>query len=212
MSNGESREIVVYGAGGHGRVVADAAAASGFEVLGFIDDGMAEGTIRDGRMVLGKDVLAVSIAPAVALGIGDNRVRRSLALRLKAHALRLATVIHPRAVVSAHATVGEGAVVLANAVVGTGAVIGSGAIANTGSIVEHDAFVGDFSHVAPHATLCGAARVGAGALAGANSTILIGRSLGDHSILGAGAVLVRDIPEACVAAGMPAVVVRSLVV
>jgi sugar O-acyltransferase (sialic acid O-acetyltransferase NeuD family) len=203
--------IVVYGAGGHGRVVAEAAVAAGLAVAGFLDDGVPVGTVCDGLPVLGGlEWLSPATQVRVALGIGDNRTRERVAARLSERSVALLTVVHPSARVSPHAVLGEGSVVLPLAAVNSGARLGIGCIANTAAVIEHDSEVGDFAHVAPNATLCGGARVGRLALVGAASCILIARSLGDRSVLGAGAVLTEDVPDDVVAVGVPARVLRPV--
>jgi sugar O-acyltransferase (sialic acid O-acetyltransferase NeuD family) len=199
------RKLVVYGAGGHGRVVADAAAAAGFEVLGFLDD-----TVPAGREVLGWRVLGTMAWLAgqpdlsVAHGIGENAVRERVARTADRDGISFATVVHPSAVVSPHARVGVGAVVMALAALNPGCSVGTGAIVNTGAIVEHDVVVGAFAHVASKAGLAGGARLGRLALLGSGANVLPGRSVGEGSVVGAGAVVVEDVPPGAVVAGVPA--------
>lgn len=197
--------LVVYGAGGHGRVVADAAQAAELEVMGFLDDTVPAGGEVLGWRVLGNaDWLRGRQGVAVALGIGANDVRKQVAAKLHDLGAALATVVHPTAVVSPYAQLGPGVVVFALAVVNVGARVGRGAIVNTGSILEHDVEIGDFAHVASNAALGGAARVGADAMLGTGAVLLPGRVVGDRSIVGAGAVVSRDVAPDVVVAGVPA--------
>lgn len=205
--------LVVYGAGGHGKVVADAARSQGLEVLGFLDDDPS----RVSRRVLGElavlgdaSWLAGRPSVRVALGIGDNEVRRGLTERLRAGGARLAAVTHRSAVVAPTAQVGAGVVVLACAVVNPDARVGEGAILNTGAIVEHDVQIGAYAHVSPNAALGGGASLGAGAHLGIGAQVSPLCSIGAQTIVGAGAVVVRDLPERVVAYGVPARVRRSL--
>lgn len=202
--------VVVYGAGGHGRVVADVALAQGLEVLGFIDDQKAPGTEMDGLRVLGGRDELVASGHRVALGIGDNEARERIAVWLDARGVPLVTVIHPSAVISRWASVGAGTVVFPGAVINTGAAIGRGAIVNTGAVIEHDCVLGDFAHISPNATLAGGVRVGCSAHVGAGACVLPGRTIGDRAIVGAGAVVNRDVPANTVVAGVPARVLRHL--
>lgn len=201
--------IYVYGAGGHGKVVADAAVAAGMEVRGFIDDGH-EVTVRGplGLPVVGGGAwLTSQEAPAdvsVALGIGDNRARHVVSERLAAAGIAVVTVIHPRATVAPSATIAAGTVLFAGAVANADATIGGGVIVNTGAIVEHDCIVGDFAHLAPNATMGGGARLGARAWLGLGASIIHGGSVGADSIIGANAAVVREIPPCVVAIGVPA--------
>ncbi|MGE0709459.1 MAG: acetyltransferase [Planctomycetota bacterium] len=204
--------LFVFGAGGHGKVVADAATRAGFEVLGFLDD--APGT--HGKTVLGLPVLGSASwlagrpAHAVALGVGDNEARRGAYVRLRELGATLPVIVHGAAVVAESATLGDGVVVCATAVVNPDAVVGSGAILNTACVVEHDVEVGPFAHVSPNAALGGAARLGARAQLGLGAAVLPGVKVGEGTIVGAGAVVVRDLPPGVVAWGVPARVARRI--
>jgi len=197
--------LVVYGAGGHGRVVADAARSAEMEVMGFLDDGVPAGEqVLDWRVLGDAGWLQGRHGVSVALGIGANDVRRQVADKLARAGAALATVVHPTAVVSPYAQLGPGVVVFALAVVNVGARVGRGAIVNTGSILEHDVQIGDFAHVASNAALGGAARVGVDSMLGTGAVVLPGRTVGDRSIVGAGAVVSRDVAADVVVAGVPA--------
>jgi UDP-N-acetylbacillosamine N-acetyltransferase len=201
----KSQKLVIYGGGGHGRVVADAAAAAGFEVLGFLDDALSVGhqvsiwrVLGDSRWLGGKQDVGI------AHGIGDNAARERATHSLASMGLVFVTVIHPSAVISPTARAAAGAVVLATAVLNADAQVGSGAIINTAAVVEHDAVVGDFAHVAPNATLGGGARIDRLAFLGSGAIVLPGRSVGPESLVGAGAVVTRDVKSRTVVAGVPA--------
>lgn len=198
--------IHVYGSGGHGKVVADAAMAAGFDVRGFIDDGREPSQAGPlGLPVMGDGVwLEQQSGARVALGIGNNRMRHAVAERLLAAGLKLVTVIHPRATVAGSATLAEGTVVFAGAVVNPDAAIGRGAIINTSAIVEHDCVVGAFAHVAPNAAMGGGSHLEARAWLGIGATLIHGGVVGGDSIIGAGAAVVRNIPAGVVAVGVPA--------
>lgn len=183
-------------------MIADAAVAGGFDVLGFLDDGLPVGHAVSMWRVLGDaSWLAGKQDVEIAHGIGDNIVRERVARSL---GLPFATVIHPSAVVAPSARVGAGAVVLALAVLNPDAQVGAGAIVNTGAVIEHDVMVGDFAHVASNATLAGGARVDRLALLGSGAIVLPGCSVGMGSVVGAGAVVTRDVPSGVVATGVPA--------
>lgn len=211
MQRDHRQAIVVFGAGGHGRVVADAALMAGIEVLGFLDDSAAASAFSD-LPILGnlEWLIRAGATRAIAPGIGDNTIRARTFHAAVARGATMRTVVHPSAAVSPRAHLAVGAVVLANAVVGPGARIGRAAIVNSGAVVEHDANVGDFAHVSPNATLTGAASLGDFAHLGAAACILPGKKVGDRTVIGAGAVVTRDLPPSCVAVGMPARVLRVL--
>lgn len=204
-------QIVVIGAGGHGKVVAEVAAAAGYEVLGFFDD-FAETSPLKGYLLLGRIAELSELAGrgvGTVIAVGDNRRRRELAAGISG-LVRFATVIHPSAVVSGSAQIGEGTVVMPQVTINACAVIGSHVILNTSCTVEHDCAVGDFAHISPGAVLCGGAQIGTGAHIGAGAVVIPGCRVGSWSVVGAGAAVVSDIPDGVVAIGVPARVLRRL--
>jgi sugar O-acyltransferase (sialic acid O-acetyltransferase NeuD family) len=196
--------LLILGAGGHGRVVADAAlCAAGWQRVTASDRDPArcQGELIAGVRLLPLDVALVDAA-AVHVAIGDAASRQREAAALTAGVL--ATVIHPRASVSNQARVSAGCFIAAQAVVAAGASVGVGVIVNHGAVVDHDVTVGDFSHIAPLVALGGAVRVGRRVLIGSSAAVLPGLTIADDVVVGAGAVVCQDLPEAGVYAGVPA--------
>jgi sugar O-acyltransferase (sialic acid O-acetyltransferase NeuD family) len=198
-----SGPIVVFGAGGHGKVVCDILLASGVEVAGFIDDGKIGARVL-GLPVVGGRAWLEGRSARVALGIGDNAARERVAEACLKAGASLVTAIHPRAVVAASATVGEGAVVMALAVVNPDAEIQRGAIVNTGAVIEHDCLVGAFAHVSPGAAMAGACKVHARAHLGIGAAMLPGTAVVAGAVVGGGAVVTRDVAARSVVLGVPA--------
>ena len=214
-----SDRFVVIGAGGHGRVVADALRACGSQVVGFVDGNPALVGTRPGKdearviatldellndpegvplALAGEDASAL----AFALGIGDNEARLSIVAGLAGRPLP--PIVHPAAYVSTSASIGPGSVVLPGAVVHTSARIGCAVIVNSGAVVEHDCVVADGAHVSPNATLAGGVRVGEGAWIGAGATVIEGRAVGAWALVGAGASVIRDVEAHTRVVGVPA--------
>ncbi|MBB6674816.1 acetyltransferase [Cohnella nanjingensis] len=205
--------LILIGAGGHGKVVAEAAAATGrYRVAAFADDkyeqekvegGILRVPVADVQRLLGRldDVQLI-------LAVGNNVVRRRLEARLGLSADWYATVVHPSAVISKSATIGRGTVVLAGAILNADAVVGRHAIVNTKAVVEHDCAVGDYTHVSPAAALAGGVTLEAGAQVGIGACVLPGLTVGAWSTLGAGATAIRDVPAGCTAVGVPASHIR----
>jgi sugar O-acyltransferase (sialic acid O-acetyltransferase NeuD family) len=192
-----ARPVVVVGAGGHGRVVADALLAAGREVLGFVDRSGSKVPL-DGLPVLGDDAwLSPSGGYDLANGVGgtgaaaSRGARRELQARLEGLGFAFVEVRHPSAIVSPTARIGRGAQLLARSVVQTGAVVGEGAVINTGAVVEHGCEVGAFTHCATGSILCGDVKVGADAHIGAGAVIRQGVVLGDGVVVGAAALVLE---------------------
>jgi len=209
------RRIFVYGASGHGKVVADILLSRrdpGF--VGFIDDSnkLHGGTLL-GLPIFGDGSWLEQESRkgpvGVALGVGDNSVRKRLAAKCLDWGIDLLTVVHPTASVSSSAVLCPGSVVMAQAAINPQARIGRGAIVNTGAVVEHDVQVGEFAHVAPNATMGGAARLGELSMLAFGAVVLHCVNVGANSIVGAGSVVVRDLPDDVIAYGAPARVIRS---
>lgn len=208
--------VLVLGAGGHGQVVADillemGRAGSLLAICGYLDDDPA----LTGQSLLGVPVLGpmhrrASVPhDAVIIGVGCNRTRERLASELISQGEHFATACHPRAVIASDVIVGPGTAVCAAAVVNTGCVIGSHAILNTGCTVDHHNVINDYAHVAPGAHLGGSASVGIGALVGIGAIVSPQRAIGDWAVIGAGGVVIKDIPPQVTAMGVPASVRRD---
>ena len=199
--------IVIFGSGGHAKVIVDAILARTPQRNIIILDDADACTGRSifgipvsgGRAVLG-ELGGTPVAPAV----GNNPSRASLIEWLKEAGHPLETVIHPDAILSGSAVVDPGAFVAAGAIIIAEARICSGAIVNTGASVDHDCMIGEAAHVGPGSHLCGNVRIGARTLVGVGSSIRPGISIADDVVVGAGSVVVRDIAEAGTFAGNPA--------
>jgi len=207
--------LVILGCGGHGKVVADAAAAT-WDVLGFADENPDRmGTTITGDLsvvVVGVDALAGYCREhdaAVVIAVGHNLARKHLFERLSATGLTLATVIHPSAVISATATIGAGTVVFAGTVVNPDTTIGDNVIVNTGATIDHDSKVADHAHLSPGVATGGTVTIGQGTHLGVGVSVRNNTDIGAWSVVGVGAAVVQNLPDNVVAYGVPARVVAK---
>lgn len=202
-----SRKLAILGAGGHGRVVADAAEAAGWDDVRFFDDRGTHAGSMAAWPVVGttQDLLdGHSSFDGVIVAIGSNPVRRDLTRRLVEAGAAVAGVIHPRSVVSPHSRLGAGVVVLAGAVINVGTTLGDAVIVNTGATVDHDCTIADGVHIAPGAHLAGGISVGEESWIGVGSTVRENLAIGRNVCIGAGAVVVKSIGDDVTMVGNPA--------
>ncbi|MBN1574891.1 MAG: acetyltransferase [Deltaproteobacteria bacterium] len=189
------RNLWVFGAGGHGMVVAETAMESGLKVSGFLDDD--EG--KWGSTVLGLPVSGgrsvVRQGDRVILGIGDNNRRREAGEWLDKTGVSLLTVRSRWAMVSISAVVGDGVVMIGPVVVNAAARIGKGVILNTASTVDHECVISDYVHIAPGVNLAGNVTVGQNSFIGIGAKVIPGIKIGKDCAIGAGCVIVRDVKD-----------------
>ena len=199
--------LAILGASGHGKVVADAAEQSGWGSIVFFDDAWPTITVNGCWNVVGTTadlLLALSKYDGVIVAIGNNAIRARKIVELSASGAELAKVVHPHASVSKHATLGAGSVVFAGAVINVGTICGIGTIINTGATIDHDCQLGDFVHVSPNASLAGGVIVGSSAWIGMSACVRQMISIGDDSIVGAGACVIANVPAGRCVMGVPA--------
>ncbi len=188
--------MYLFGASGHGKVIKDIVEANGGMVDAFVDDDPNVNELS-GKLVLHGET---TLSPMI-VSIGENRIRKIVVEKLNCE---FGVAIHPSAIVSPSAKIGEGTVVMAGAIINADAVIGKHCIINTGASVDHECVIGDYCHIAPHATLCGQVHVGEGTLMGVGSCAIPCMKIGAWCNIGAGAAVVRDIPDEVNAVGVPA--------
>jgi sugar O-acyltransferase (sialic acid O-acetyltransferase NeuD family) len=199
--------IILYGAGGHGKVVLDAVILGGIGSENLL-------VLDDNNNLSGHKLLDCFIHPISSIkdlinfsfhiSIGDNSIRFRVYNNMSRKGAELLTIIHPNASISKFANIGPGSFLGASTVIAPNASIGNCVIVNHGAVVDHDCFVGDFSHIATNVCLCGGVKVGSRVLVGAGSVILPGLVIGDGAVIGAGSVVTSDILPLSVVAGVPA--------
>jgi len=202
-----ARRLFILGAGGHARAVADVAVASGWTVAGFTDRRGAD----PARGVVGDDGVLVELSAAGAMdagvvGVGNSALPRRAALFEHLRHLGVLTpiLVHPRAVVSASARIGDGAVLFGGVVVGAGVEVGVNVVVYSGTVVEHGSRIGEHAYLSPGAILSGEVIVEPGAFVGAGAVVLPGVTVGKAAVVAAGAVVTSDVAPGTTVLGVPA--------
>lgn len=201
------KKVIIIGAGGHAKVIADIIEKSGDEVVGFLDDNKENGaTVIKNYKVIGD--LNNRFAMAVTkkdvefiIAIGDNKKREEIS---HSPNLKFYTAIHPSAQIGIDVNIGEGSVIMANSVINSSVQIGKHCIVNTGAIVEHDNIIEDFVHISPNASLGGIVKIGESTHLGIGSIVKNNITICKNCTIGAGAVVVKDILEEGTYVGVPA--------
>lgn len=196
--------IWIYGASGHGKVIADILELNNIPVAGFIDDDESIHHFMDYRVIRQQEL--TDTEPSVIIGIGDNAIRKKIAASLPAS---YPVVIHPSVVISNHTTIAEGSVIMAQSVIQPGCNIGKHVIVNTRASIDHDCHIADYVHISPGAILCGNVTVGEGTWIGAGTTIIQGVTIGKNVIVGAGSVIRKNVPDNVLIVGNPPKILKK---
>lgn len=197
-------KVIVIGASGHGKVIADIILKSGDVLLGFLDDNVMQNSTINGAPVLGQieDYSKYPDAKFI-VAIGNDKIRENIVHKLEK--VQWYTAIHPTAVTALNdVTIGEGSAVMANAVINPSAHIGKHCIINTAAVVEHDNRIGDFSHISVGTKLGGTVLIGNHAWIGIGAIVKNNVSICDNCLIGAGAVVIDNIEESGTYVGIPA--------
>jgi sugar O-acyltransferase (sialic acid O-acetyltransferase NeuD family) len=199
--------LLIIGAGGHGKVVADTALLLGWENVAFLDDRAATMSSPLGLPVVGTlaDLTAHRRAFSSALvAIGDAKLRLELTDRCRRSGLEVISIVHPMAFVSKYTSIGPGSVAFAQSAINADVKVGAACIINTGATVDHDCVIGEGVHVCPGAHLAGDVRVGDRSWIGIAATIRQGITIGRDATVGAGAVVIADVADGSTVVGVPA--------
>lgn len=207
--------LIIVGASGHAKVIADIVEKEGkYHLVGFIDEKL-EGKAL-GYPILGAEkdlphLMEKRHITALVVGVGDNHIREKAATRLRANfpTLNFPAIVHPNASLGKEVQLGAGTVVMAQAVVNPCSKVGEFCIINTNASLDHDCTLGDFASLAPGATIGGNCIIGKKSAIGIGASLLHGIHIGEESVIGAAALVNADIPAYSVAYGVPAKIIRK---
>ena len=196
-------KIVIYGASGHGKVVADIARSIGYNEIFFIDDGIND--YDSFESFLSKSDKSIMYT----LGIGDNKTREKIFEKIKQKGCKITSLVHKSAIISPSAKIGQGSVIMPGAIINFNAKIGEGTIVNSASVIEHECVIEDFVHISPNAALGGNVKIGKYTHIGIGSAIIQNISIGSNVIVGGGSVVIRDVKANQIVAGNPIKKIRD---
>ena len=203
-------KIAIVGASGHGKVIADIALLNGYDEVAFLDDNPAVKTVGEFQVV-GSSADSdefINKGYDFIVAIGNAAIRERIQKGLMQQGARVVSLIHPSASIAYDAIIGTGSVVMANAVINPGTTVGMGCIINTCASIDHDNYIGDFSHISVGTHTAGTVNIGKRCWLGIGAVVSNNISICDDAFIGAGAVVVKDITEAGVYVGVPARKVR----
>lgn len=197
------KQLVIIGASGHGKVVADIAKRNGYRNILFLDDSKNIASCN-GYPVVGECEDFTNYDGDFFVAIGNSQIRQKWIFRLEEAGKTVATLIHPNAVIGENVQMASGSVVMAGAVINPCSQIGKGCIINTCSSVDHDCVLQDFVHIAVGAHIAGTCTIGANTWIGAGATVINNIQICKDCMIGAGAVVVKSIADPGVYLGVPA--------
>ena len=198
-----NKKVIIIGAGGHAKVIADIVIKNNDILLGFLDDNIETGTyIIENYKVIGTipNCVKYSEETEFIIGIGNNYTRKKIA---DMYDLKYYTAIHPNAIISIDVKIYEGTTIMAGTCINAGAIIGKHCIINTGAIIEHDNNIKDYVHISPNAALAGTVKIGQLTQIGIGATVKNNINICSNCVIGAGAVVVQNIEEAGTYIGIP---------
>lgn len=208
------RDLVIVGAGGHGRETLDVveavnAVAPTWSFIGFVDDSPAGDDERGlrlrrrGAAIVGDTGAMSDLDAAYVIGIGDSAIRARLDAQLTSWGREAATLVHPGATVASDNRVSPGVVLAVGVHVTTNVTLGRHVHCNVGAVVSHDCVVGDHATLSPGVYVNGEVTIGERVFLGTGAIVTPGVTIGDDAVIGAGAVVVRDVPAGVTVVGVP---------
>lgn len=194
--------MYLFGASGHGKVIAEIAEENNITIEGFIDSDQSKNKVLDYTVI--HQIPAQQLD--VVLSIGNNQVRKKIAEENTQFSYPI--LIHPKAVISKRATIKEGTVIMTGVSVNSEVNIGKHCIINTNASVDHECIISDYVHISPNVALAGNVEVGEGTHIGIGASIIQGIKIGKWCTIGAGAVIIKDVPDGATVVGNPGKIIK----
>jgi len=212
------KKIVLLGAGGHCKVIIDIIRSNkNYKIIGITNKDNGGNEICD-IPIIGKDDLlkgcfdsGVENAFIALGGLEDRGIRNKLFNMAKVLGYKIPALIHAKAIVSSHASIGEGTCVMPGVIINSGVCIGKNCIINSGAVIEHDCVIGNNTHISPNVSIAGGVKIGNDTHIGIGSTVIQNLSIGCNVTIGAGAVVIDNIKSGVVAVGIPAKIIREMI-
>jgi len=198
--------MYLYGASGHGKVIAEIAEENDILINSFIDSDVLKTSILNYSVIhkIPNDSIEIIIS------IGNNLVRKKVVFANKN--LRYCTLFHPKANISRRAKINVGTVVMAGSTINSEVEIGQHCIINTNASIDHDCILRDFVHISPNASLAGNITIGEGTHVGIGASVIQGVSIGKWCVIGAGAVIIKDVPDGAIVVGNPGRLIKKIII
>ncbi|MDQ0782135.1 sugar O-acyltransferase (sialic acid O-acetyltransferase NeuD family) [Chryseobacterium sp. W4I1] len=195
--------MYLYGASGHGKVVAEVAEQCGYSIEAYIDENLSKEKVLNYTVI--HEIPTHDIE--ILISIGNNRFRKKIVDQ--DNPFSYITLIHPKAVLSQRVKIGEGTIVMPGVTINAAVKIGKHCIINTNASIDHDCMLEDFVHISPNVALAGNVSIGEGTHVGIGVSVIQGIKIGKWCTIGAGAVIISDVPDGSTVVGNPGKVIKS---
>lgn len=187
-------KLIIIGAGGHGKVVANIALLNDYKEIYFLDDDTSKKYIGKYQIIgTTKDINRYKNEYDFFVAIGNNETRKKLAMLLLDNDIQPVSLIHPSAVIDSTVQIGYGVVVMANAVINADTTIGNNVIVNTASSIDHDCIIGSYTHICPGVHIAGGVEIGSKVWVGIGTSVINNLSICDDCLIGAGSLITKNI-------------------
>jgi len=197
--------MILFGAGGHSKVIVDILKSKGIKIKGVYDDNPEIKEFYNLPVLGSYSYSSLISKESFIIAIGDNRTRKKIALKIKEC---FDSAIHTSTIISKSSFIGKGTCIMANVIINANSKIGEHCIINTAAVIEHDCDIDSFVHICPNATITGNVIIGEGTFIGAGAVVIPNISIGKWAVIGAGSIVLKDVPDYAIVAGNPGKVIK----